>query len=328
MLIDTHSHLNFSAFDKDRDKVIENCLKNDVWVINVGTNFETSKKAVEIAEKYERGIYPHTTKNFDVGVYAAIGLHPINIKQIQNAKMTLRGVAKSDNKIQNGNVKCKNPEDILEDDFNYQKYKNLADSKKVVAIGEIGLDYYYKPKTKKKLGIFKEKQKIVLCQQLKLAKELNLPVIFHCRFAIDDLLEILRFQVSGFKFQGVIHCFTGNWQQAKRFIEMGFYLGFNGIIFKMNLEEVIKETPLDKILVETDCPYLTPPISVNQCTFTPLDNFVSNGASQCQSVSAIRNNPLGVGFIAQKIAEMKNLSFEEIAEITMRNSHRLFSQME
>jgi TatD DNase family protein len=273
MLIDTHSHLNFNAYNKDVNDVVERSLADDVWMINVGSQYATSKKAVEIAEKYPQG------------VYAAIGLHPIH--------------------LETNLVKIKeDPEEIeqfqdKEENFNYDKYKELARNEKVKAIGEIGLDYYYKPKTKVRLEIFKEKQKEVLGQQIKLAQELDLPVIFHCRMAHQDLIEILKSLKS--KPKGVIHCFTGDWQQAKEYMEMGFYLGFNGIIFKLNLDEIIKKTPLDKILIETDCPYLTPPI-----------------------MGTKRNEPLYVKYVAERITELKNLNFQEIADITTQNAKELF----
>jgi TatD DNase family protein len=254
MLIDTHSHLNFNAFKDDVDEVIRRSLVNNVWMSNVGSQYETSKKAVEIAEKYPQG------------VYAAIGLHPIYAKE----------------------------------SFNYDEYKKLAESKKVVAIGEIGLDY------KAEYVSFKERQEEVFLQQLNLAKELNLPVIFHCRMAHDDLLDILRNQkcnnYTGVNLlhQGVIHCFTGSWEQAQTYLEMELYLGFNGIIFKLDLDEVINKTPLDKILIETDCPYLTPP--------------PENG----------RNEPMYVKYVAEKIAKIKNLRYEEVAKITTQNAKKFF----
>lgn len=292
MLIDTHSHLNFSAFKDDFDKVIEQSLKNDTWMINIGTNYETSKKAIEIAENYPQG------------VYASVGLHPINLDI--------------------GLVKMKKDElegSHFEKDFDYEKYKKLAKSKKVVAIGEIGLDYYWKPKTKRKLELFKEKQRTVLCQQLNLAKELNLPVIFHCRFAHDDLISTLQNLYHNFGVRrkngilaGVIHCFTGTWEQAKKYLEMGFYLGFNGIIFKLNLNEIIKKTPLERILIETDCPYLTPPAARR--------SFSEGGQKREE-----RNEPIYVKYIAEKIAQIKNLSLEEIAKITTENAKNLFTRL-
>jgi len=276
MLIDTHAHLNFAAFNIDRDDVIKKCLKNDIWMINVGINYQTSKRAVEIAEKYEKE------------VYAAIGLHPIN--------------------LDTGLIKMK-ADDLegkqLEREFDCQKYKKLADSGEVVAIGEIGLDYYWRPKTTKKKKLFKQKQKDLLLEQLKLAKELNLPIIFHCRVAHDDLIEILKSKIQNLKLKGVVHGFVGTSEQLQKYLDLGLYIGFNGIIFKnikgINFEENIRKTPLDKILIETDCPYLTPPQKENQ-----------------------RNEPLYVKYTAVKIAKIKNLSFEEIAKITTKNAKKLF----
>ncbi|PIQ06804.1 MAG: hydrolase TatD [Candidatus Nealsonbacteria bacterium CG18_big_fil_WC_8_21_14_2_50_37_10] len=281
MLIDTHAHLNFNGYKGDFEEVIKRTLDNNVWVINVGSQYETSKKAVEIAEKYPEGIF------------AAIGLHPIH--------------------LETGLVKIKNDEEEVEvntkeEVFDYEKYKELARSPKVVAIGEIGLDYYYRPKTKRKLELFKEKQKKALLKQLELAKELNLPVIFHCRMAHQDLLKVLKLKIKNekLKIDGVIHCFTGSWEEAQEYLEMGFYLGFNGIIFKsiegIDFKENIKKTPLDKILIETDCPYLAPPPFLNQ-----------------------RNEPLFVKYIAEKIAKIKDLGYEKISEITTENAKKLFN---
>lgn len=247
MLFDTHAHLNFNLYKDDSLKVLQRSLDNDVWMINVGSQYSTSKRAVGMAEKYDKG------------VYAAVGLHPIHLEA---------------------------------ETFDYEKYKDLAKSPKVVALGEIGLDY------KQEYVSFREKQKEVLVQQLKLAKELGLPVIFHCRMAHEDMIKILS--ESGAGISGVIHCFTGKWKEAEMYMEMGLYLGFNGIIFKLNLDEVIAKTPLDRILIETDCPYLTPP--------------------QEQG----RNEPMFVRHVAEKIAKIKQLSYEEIAEATTQNAQKLF----
>jgi len=288
MLVDTHAHINFNAYRDDADDVIRRSLDNDVWMINVGTQYDTSKKAVEIAEKYEKG------------VYAAIGLHPINLDT---------GLVKMKIDAQEGSN--------FEKDFNYTQYRELAKSEKVVAIGEIGLDYYWKPKTTKKKEIFKQKQKNLLLKQLELAKELNLPVIFHCRMAHDDLIQVLKFQITSTKSQtnskfqiqnsklrGVMHGFVGTTEQLENYLELGLYIGFNGIIFKniegIDFEENIKETPLDRILIETDCPYLTPPQKTG------------------------RNEPVFVKYIAEEIAKIKNLDYEEITNATTANARKLF----
>ncbi len=276
MLIDTHAHLNFRAFDKDRNWVIKNCLKQKVWMINVGSNFSTSRKAVEIAKDYKEGIW------------AAIGLHPIH--------------------LETGLIKIKNDDEETgknsqkENFFDYEKYKDLAKSEKVVAIGETGLDYYWKPKTKNKLEEFKKRQKETLLEQLKLAGELNLPVIFHCRMAHQELIEILskKRKVKSGKIKGAVHCFTGNLEQAKKYLEMGLHLGFNGIIFKLDLDKIIKKTPLEKILLETDCPYLSVP-----------------GYKK-------RNDPLGVKLISQKIAKIKKISVKNLVAAATHNAQNLF----
>lgn len=272
MIIDTHAHLNFNAYKNDLDAVIKRTLSENVWFINVGSQYETSKRAVELAEKYGKG------------VYAAIGMHPIHVEtEVFKPKL--------------------DPEEEMADEkkekkFDVERYKELAKSGKVVAIGETGLDYYYRPKTKTRQEIFKQAQKEVFLEHLKLAKELNLPMIFHCRSSHDDLIEILRNNPG---IQGVVHCFSGTLEQAKKYLEMGFYLGFTGIIFKLDLDNIIKEIPIERILVETDCPYLTPP-----------------------EASSERNEPIFVKYIIKKIAGIKGLSYEKIAEITTQNAKKLF----
>ena len=264
-MIDTHSHLNFNSFKNDAHKIIEGCLAEDLWMINIGTNLITSQKAVKLTEKY------------DQGVTAAVGLHPIS--------------------LDTGLIKLKPEEDdAFEKEFDYEKYKELAQNPKVVALGEIGLDYWHKPKSKANRQEFKNLQKDLFIKQLDLAKELSLPVIVHCRMAFDDLLEIVSSKTP----KGVIHCFSGTWEQAQKLLNLGFYLGFNGIIFKLNLDEVIKKIPANKILVETDCPYLTPPQESG------------------------RNEPIFIKHVVQRIADIKNEDFAKIAEISTRNAKKLF----
>lgn len=244
MLIDSHSHLNFEAFKEDLKEVIHRCAEEDVFCINVGSRYETSKKAIEIAEENKT-------------MFAAVGLHPIHAK----------------------------------DDFDIEDYRNLAKSDKVVAIGEIGLDRF------KDYSQFVDRQKEIFLQQLNLAKELNLPAIIHCRMAHKEVIDIL----SNYKLSGVIHCFTGTWEEAKKYLDLGFYLGINGIMYKFDLKEVIKKVPLDRILIETDCPYLIPP-----------------------QAGIERNEPIFVKYIAEEIARIKNISFKEVARVTVYNTQTLF----
>jgi len=270
MIIDTHSHLNFNAYKKDLKEVLKRTIDNNIWIINVGSKYETSKKAVEIANMSKKG------------VYATIGLHPIH---------STSGIMKIKTDKEEGGFETKGEE------FNKKKYRELSKSDKVVAIGEIGLDYYYKPKTTKKKELFKEKQKKVFREQLDLAKELSLPVILHCRMAHKDVVYIIK----DYNLKGVIHCFTGTVQEMKQYLNIGFYIGFNGIIFKMNLDKAIEECPLDRILIETDCPYLTPEKEGNK-----------------------RNEPLFIKHVIEKIAKIKKVSSKEIEEKTFENASSLF----
>ena len=269
MLIDTHSHLNFNAYKEDAEEVIKKSLENDVWMINIGSQYETSKRAVELAEKYNQG------------VYASVGFHPIHLgKEFFKVKADSEEINEKEDK-----------------GFDFDNYKKLAKSSKVKAIGEIGLDYYYRPKSKAKISLFKEKQKEIFLKQLDLAKELNFPVVFHCRMAHEDLIAILRQRDN----KGVIHCFTGGLEQAQEYIKMGFYIGFNGIIFKLDLNDIIKKIPLEKILIETDCPYLTPP-----------------------EAKIERNEPIFMKYVAQRIAELKKIDCEKVAQVTTENARSLF----
>jgi TatD DNase family protein len=271
MLIDTHSHLNFKAYDADREEVIKRTQEAGVVCVDVGTKYETSRNAVELAEKNE-------------GIYAAIGMHPIHIKtDLMKMKMDEEEGAF----------------EPLGEEYDAERYRELAKSKKVVAIGEIGLDFYYRPKGTAKLEKFKEKQKEVFIAQLDLAKELGLPVIIHCRMAHEEIIEILQ-NYKGIG--GTIHCFTGNWEQAQKYMDLGFYLGINGIIFKFDIDEVIKKAPLEKLLVETDCPYLTP---------------IAEGKD-------MRNEPIFVKHVVQRIADLMGISFDEVASATTQNAKNLF----
>jgi len=277
MLIDTHCHLNFSIFTENRDKIINECRKEGLQLIIVGTNLETSRKAVEISQQYPDGIY------------STVGLHP--------------------QELDTGLVKIKSDPwegRHLEESFDYEEYKKLAQFPKVVAIGEIGLDYYIRPKTTRKKELFKQKQKELLLQELKLARELNLPVVFHCRMANQDLINILKNNKSLRPRRAVIHSFVGTKEEMEEYLSLGYYIGFNGIIFKniegIDFSELIKTVPLERIILETDSPYLKP-----------------------KGMPGEVNTPLGVKIVAQRIAEIRNLSLEKISQATTQNAQILFN---
>lgn len=185
------------------------------------------------------------------------------------------------------------PNDNLDEEFDAEKYKKLAQNKKVIAIGEVGLDYYRIPEIEKQ-----EIQKKRFELQIEMARELNLPVIMHCRQAYDDAFEILKNK----SVEGVAHSFTDTWGNAKKVFDLGFYIGFNGIItFTEQYDEIVRKSPMDRILIETDAPYLAP---------VPYRGK--------------RNESLYVVEVAKKIAKLKNVSVEEVSEQTTNNAIKLF----
>lgn len=287
MLVDTHAHINFNAFKDDADNVLQRALGNDIWVVMPGSQYSTSKRAIEIAEQYENG------------VYAAVGIHPIHLEKRNVDVQEVQSTQQPEQSWMLFETRA--------EEFDYEKYKELAQNKKVVAIGEIGLDYYYQPKGKAKREEYRSRQKETLKKQIDLGRELNLPVILHCRVAHEDLFELLTTHYSlDTQLKGVMHSYTGTVEQAKKFIELGLYIGFNGLIFKdvttlPNPEEVISSIPLEKIVLETDSPYLVPPKAKTE-----------------------RNEPLFVTYIAEEIARIKKKSVKEIAAATSANGKTLF----
>jgi TatD DNase family protein len=277
MLIDIHSHINFNKFKDDADIVIQNALAEDTWMIAVGADYKTSKRALDYANKYEKG------------VYASVGLHPTHVSPVEASDEEYTYTT-------------------LGEEFNYDIYEKLAKFEKVVAIGEIGLDYYHFSK-EQDVATQKEKQKKAFIQQLLLARNLKLPVIIHCRQAHDDMVEILtKFKkehkelFQGNESWGVMHCFSGDEDLAWKYFNLGFLISFTGLItFSRQWDDLIRRLPNDKYMVETDCPFMTP-----------------------EPFRGKRNEPLLVKYIAERIGKIKNLTNEKVAEITTKNSRKLF----
>ncbi len=182
-------------------------------------------------------------------------------------------------------------------EFRVDDYEELAKHPKVVAVGETGLDYYRTPEKEKQ-----EKQQEVFRQFLVLAKKLGKPIIIHCRDAYDDMIQILLTTYYSLQTKGVVHSFTGDFDLAGKFLDLGLFLGLNGIItFTDEYNDMVAKIPLDRILIETDAPYLAP---------------VPHRGK--------RNEPLYVEFVARRIAEIKKVSFEEVVERTEENTRKLF----
>jgi TatD DNase family protein len=265
-MIDVHCHLNFKSFSDDFDSVIKQAEKDGVTtIINTGTSLETSKQAIELAEKYPN-------------LYAIVGIHPHHAdKMTPGWDKELIQIAKS--------------------------------SKKVVGIGEIGLDYYSYASN----GIVDHKlQKKVFIRQIEIANELNLPLQIHNRLAGEDILEILESNKNLIKQSppGMFHCFAGSNDVREKALEMGFYLGFDGNstyegLAKgelVSLPHHIKETPIHRIVTETDSPYLTP------------------GPHR-----GSRNTPSNVIIVGSFIAKAKGLDPQEVEAATVQNAKTLFN---
>lgn len=276
--IDIHAHVNFKAFAEDREEVIKRALDADTWVINVGTQIDTSKKAIELAHQYKEG------------VYAVVGLHPIHTEESFHDEEEVSGEG----------FKSRAEE------FNQNIYRELLKDPKVVGIGECGLDYYHLDADSI------EKQKKVFIEQIELANEVGKPLMLHVRNnpeektknAYFDTWKILKEHA---KVKGVSHFFAGTMEDMQRFVDLGFYISFAGpITYKPKHEicdyvSVIKETPLEMILTDTDSPYVAP---------VPYRGK--------------RNEPVYVQEIVKKISEIKGLPEEEVAKAIIENAKRLF----
>ncbi len=207
---DIHSHLNFKDYDTDREEVIAKLRETDTHTIVIGTDYETSLSAVELAEKHE-------------GIYAAIGVHPVD-----------------------------NPSRAFELD----KFEELAKHPKVVAIGECGLDFYHAKKAEDY-----ERQKKLFLEQVDFSVRHGKPLMIHARNAYEELLEILEplKKEHGDKLCGDIHFFAGDWPTAQRLFAIGFTVSFTGVItFVRDYDEVIRKAPLEMIMAETDAPFVAP----------------------------------------------------------------------
>ena len=278
--IDIHSHVNFKAFDEDRDEVIKRALDNNTLIINVGTQIDTSKKAVEMKNQYQEG------------VYAIVGLHPIHT-----------GASYHDEKeLGEGGKEFTSRGEIFDKESYRELLKNKKANKKIVGIGECGLDYYRCDE----VSISKQKENFI--SQIELANEFDKPLMLHIRnypadktkSAYKDSLEILK---KYSKVKGNVHFFAGTWEEAKSFLDFGFTLSFTGVItFTHDYDEIIKNTPLNMIMSETDSPYVAP---------------VPHRGK--------RNEPSYVQEVVKKIAEIKNISESEVAEAIMVNARRVFS---
>ncbi len=291
--IDIHAHLNINAFKDDYWEVIKRTREEGVAHINIGTQQNTSVDAVRIASECEDG------------VYAVIGLHPIHTSASYHDEKELGGSMKGFNS--------------RSEKFDPSFYKELAKSKKVVAVGECGLDYFRQSYETKEL------QEEAFIAQIEFANELGLPLMIHTRDAkgnqasssnkyrtsdvlysgdidrsvYDDAYEILKKYA---KVPGNLHFYAGNYLQAKKFFDIGFSISFTGVItFARDYDDVVKNSPLDMLHGETDSPYVAP---------------VPHRGKRCE--------PLYVKEVYKKIAELRGDNEENVRAQLVENGRRLF----
>ncbi|MEW5806049.1 MAG: TatD family hydrolase [Acidobacteriota bacterium] len=251
-MIDTHAHLDFPQFEKDREKVIEQAFSSGVKaIINIGIDLESSRKSIALADAYE-------------SIYATVGFHPHNASRWNEEAL--------------------------------KELETLATHPKVVAIGEAGLDFYRNLSSE-------ESQMKAFREQIELALRLNLPIVIHIRNAYKRGLEILSQYFIKREKSGILHCFSGDEEDAREALSLGFHLAFNGTLTYRNSKAagVVKKLPLNSILIETDCPYLTP-----------------------EPFRGRRNEPKLVKLVLEKMVELfPSSTFEELDQWTSRNARNV-----
>lgn len=280
MMIDTHAHIQFDAYKTDREDVIKRCAEKNLILNLVGTQKDTSRRAVEMAEQYDN-------------MYASIGTHPIHLHSTHVDEEESSFLSR-------------------EEDFDEAYYTELVKSPKVIGIGECGLDLFHVPKDKSVEEVL-QKQTEVFLQHVEFAHKHDLPLVIHCRDAHDQMIELL--QSLNRPIVGTVHCYTSNWEHAQKYLNLGLYLGFTGVVTfppkkldpgpQIGLLEVIEKMPIDRIVVETDSPYLA-----------------------AQAYRGQRAEPWMVADVIAKIAEVRQISSLEMQKIIQKNTQTLFRRIQ
>ncbi|MEE3482338.1 MAG: TatD family hydrolase [Lachnospiraceae bacterium] len=271
-IFETHAHYDDRKFDSDRAELLSALPKMNVSpVINVGASMESTKESLALADEW-----PY--------IYAAIGVHPEEIKS------------------------------LTEEDMEYLSAH--AGDPKVAAIGEIGLDYHYLKEDYKyiedlderhaAIDAVKEKQKYWFLRQMEIAREADLPCIFHMRDAAADTMELLT-DAAAKGTRGVIHCYSYSVDHALKYIDMGYYIGVGGAVTfsdSKKLAAVVAAVPLERIVTETDCPYMAP-----------------------EPFRGRRNDSTYIPYVIKRIAEIREITEDEVLETTAENAYRLFPKV-
>ena len=262
LFIDTHAHLDDPRFDADREEAVKRALDaglKNMIVVGCWNKERGFQSAVDIIQKHPF-------------IYGALGVHPHDAKDVIDEA----------------------PFDLI---TRLALSKTGEAGRRIVAIGETGLDYHYDNSPR-------EAQRVIFKRQISLARELNLPLVIHSREAEDDTLKILKGEGAN-EIGGVFHCFSGSERMAEEALKMGFYISFTGVVTfpkADNIRSIIKKVPIEKTLIETDCPYLTP-----------------------EPHRGKRNEPSFVVNTARTIAEVKGLTIEDVARVTTLNAEDLFA---
>ncbi len=260
MIFETHSHYDDEAFDNDRDELLCGMQAAGVeTIVNIGANIESCKSTLALCTKYPF-------------VYGALGVHPSDAEELNEEAFAWLKRATESNLLSKGG--------------------------KVVAIGEIGLDYYWD-----KEHDVQANQRYWFERQANLARELSLPMVVHSRDAAKDTLDMMK-AMRAEEIGGIVHCYSYSVEQAKEYLKMGFYFGIGGVLTFSNakkLKEVVEYLPMDAIVLETDCPYLAP---------------VPNRGK--------RNSSLNLPYVVKEIAAIKGLDQEEVIRITRENAKRAY----
>ena len=262
LIFDTHTHYDDVQFDGDRTELFENIAQRGFCIVNVGASLASTKKSIALAKKY-------------AFVHAAAGVHPTSTGELTEE--------------------------------NFKMLSALLDEEKVVAVGEIGLDYYWEKEPGRECP--REMQKYWFGRQLALAVEKDMPVIIHSRDAAEDTFLLIRKEcerarANGRQLTGVIHCFSSGKEMAKDYVNLGFFLGIGGVLTFKNarrIREVVEEIPLSYLVLETDCPYLSP-----------------------EPYRGQRNSSLNLPLVVNEIAHIKGISKEEVICATTKNAKQLY----
>lgn len=273
MLIDTHAHLDFSQFDIDRDEVIRRSSAEDIIIIHSGLGVSGIRKAIELAKKYNN-------------IYAILGLHPASIKLDFYRHKQLNNSSYTTLKLYPGEFF----NNLVYDTIN--EIRKNKDNKKVVGIGEVGLDYHWVKERK-----LREIQQRGFEKFIQLSNEINLPLLVHSRNAEKDCIKILK----DYNKEAILHSFSGTIELAQEAISFGCLISITTTFINSPYRQrMVKELPLEKIVLETDAPYLSP-------------------------FPGKRNEPVNIELTAKKIAEIKNVSFENVTDTTTKNVEKFFN---